>query len=447
VSATSSRRSVFGSSVSALCLLVVVAIALTSAKGAEIGGDATLIASLGFLLLGGTLLSELLALIRLPHLTGYLLAGVIGGPHILGIVDGTTATRLAPVNTLALAMIALAGGAELRMDHLRRGVRSLLVAMGLHSLIGLAASIGTFLLLRRFIPFASALTGAGVVGVALLWGVLAISRSPSATLGILAQTHARGPVTTFSLAFVMSSDVVVVLLMAFASMIAKVLLEPGSALSMDAFRALGHEIVGSVSIGTTLGLMLVLYARLVGRQLVVVILGLGFGVSEVLRYLHFDPLLSFLVAGFIVQNLSKQGDGFLHTLEGMGSTVYVLFFASAGVDLDIPLLVSLWPIALLLALTRGAVTIGTARLASKLAGDSPTLTRWSWAALIAQAGLTQGMAGNVAHEFPTFGPQFRALVVATLAINAIVGPVFFKLALDRSRESKEAALLAEEEAA
>ena len=67
-------------------------------------------------------------------------------------------------------------------------------------------------------------------------------------------------------------------------------------------------------------------------------------------------------------------------------------------------------------------------------------------ALIAQAGLTQGLAGNVAREFPTFGPQFRALVIATLAINAIFGPIFFKLALDRSRESRAAALLVEEDA-
>ena len=242
----------------------------------------------------------------------------------------------------------------------------------------------------------------------------------------------------------MSSDVVVVILMAFTMMVSKAFLEPDSALSFAAFKLVGHEIFGSVSIGTTLGLALVIYMRVVGRQLIVVLLAVGFGASEVLHYLSFDPLLTFLVAGFIVQNLSKQGDKFLHALEGMGSTVYVVFFASAGADLDIPLLLNLWPVALLLAASRSVVTIVGARAASRIARDEPSLARWSWAALIAQAGLTQGLAGQIAREFPTFGPPFQALVIATLAINAIIGPIFFKLALDRTRESKGAALLVEE---
>jgi Kef-type K+ transport system membrane component KefB len=446
VSAATTGRPIVAKFVPALCLAVILAIALTSSKFAPADSEATLVANLGFLLLAGSVLSELVGLLRLPHLTGYLLAGLLAGPHVLDIVDKQTAARLGPINTLALAMIALAGGAELRLDQLRAGFRSLLVATGVQSFLGLASSFAIFLALRDFIPFVSEVGTTAAIAIALLWSVLAISRSPSATLGILAQTHARGPVTTFSIAFVMSSDVVVVVLMALAMMVSKLLLAPGTELSFDAFRVLGHELAGSVSIGTTLGLMLVIYMRVVGRQLLVVFLALGFGASEILHYLNFDPLLTFLVAGFIVQNLSRQGEKFLHALEGMGSTVYVVFFASAGVDLDVPLLAGLWPIALLLAVSRAIFTIGAARLSNRLAKDAPVLQRWSWAALIAQAGLTQGLAGTVAREFPTFGPPFRALVVATLAINAVVGPILFKLALDRSGESKRAALLVEDEA-
>ena len=447
MSVATGGRTAGGKLISTVCLVIVAAIAFTASRSGGESGDATLIANLGFLLLAGTLMSEVVGFLRLPHLTGYLLAGALAGPHVLGIVDTQTAARLAPVNTLALAMIALAGGAELRLDQLRAGVRSLLVATGVHSIVGMVASAALFFAVRRFIPFASDVGTSAAIALALLWGVLAISRSPSATLGILAQTHARGPVTTFSIAFVMSSDVVVVVLMAFAAMLAKILLVPDTALSFDAFRGIGHELAGSVSIGTTLGLMLVIYMRVIGRQLLVVFLALGFGASEILHYLNFDPLLTFLVAGFVVQNLSRQGEKFLHALEGMGSTVYVVFFASAGVDLDIPLLAGLWPIALVLAGFRALVTVAGARVSSSLAKDEPLIKRWSWAALIAQAGLTQGIASSVAREFPTFGPPFRALVVATLAINAIVGPILFKLALDRSRESKEASLLVEEEAA
>jgi Kef-type K+ transport system membrane component KefB len=429
----------------AACLIVVVGLGWANSHFAAVGAYAGVEIALGLLLLTGTLLSELLEAVRLPHLTGYLLAGILVGPHVLGLVDAPTVAKLSPVNTLALAIIALAGGAELRIDQLRRGLRSLVIATGAHSLLGLALAVGSFFLIRELIPFTQGMVPSAALAVALLWGVLSVSRSPSATLGILSQTRARGPVASFTLAFVMSSDIVVVVLMALATLVARVLLDPNAALSFDAFRALGHEILGSVSIGTTLGLALIAYLRLVGKQLLVVFLAIGFGASEVLHYLSFDPLLTFLIAGFIVQNMSRQGETFLHALEGMGSTVYVVFFATAGADLDIPLLAELWKVAIVLALVRGLGTVVAARVSSKLARDEATLARWSWTGLIAQAGLTQGLAGAVARDFPTFGPPFRALVIATLAINAVVGPILFKLALDRARESKEATLLADEE--
>jgi hypothetical protein len=71
-----------------------------------------LVAAVGFLLLGGTLLSELLEPLGLPHLSGYLLAGIIGGPYVLELVDHHTVEKLSPINTLSLALIALSGGAS-----------------------------------------------------------------------------------------------------------------------------------------------------------------------------------------------------------------------------------------------------------------------------------------------------------------------------------------------
>jgi Kef-type K+ transport system membrane component KefB len=446
VSSSSRRRPVSERLIHATSLVAVVALFYVSSSLAPSSqGDAALIGTLGFLLLAGTLLSDLIEALGLPHLTGYLLAGILAGPHVANMIDAVTVRRLSPVNTLALALIALAGGAELRIEQLRKGLRTLLVATGVHSSLGLVLGSATFLAVRPFIPFARDMPLSAAAAVALMWGVLAVSRSPSATLGILAQTRARGPLATYALAFVMSSDVVVILLMALGMMIAKPMLEPGATLSTEAFAAFGHEIAGSISIGTTLGILLAIYLRLIGGQLIVMLVALGFGASEVLEYLRFDPLLTFLVAGFVVQNMSKQGEKFLAAIEEMGAIVYVVFFASAGADLNVPLLIDLWPIALVLAITRGIATVVGARVSSRIARDDEKLRKWTWAPLIAQAGLTQGLAGLVEREFPTFGEPFRALVIATLAINAIVGPILFKLALDRSEESRTAATLAEGE--
>jgi Kef-type K+ transport system membrane component KefB len=433
----------------ALSLAIVFLLLWLCAKHAPgMHDDASLVSGLGFLLLAGTLTSELIEVFRVPHLTGYLLAGMVAGPHVLHLIDHASVKRLEPVNTLTLALIALAGGCELRVGALKEGLRSLAVAMVVQCVLGLLF-VGTVFMIAApvMIPFAKNMPTLAVFGVALLWGVLAISRSPSATLGVLSQTRARGPLTTFTLGFVMSSDVIVVILLAGAIGIARPLMEPGAVFSLSAFAALGHEIIGSVSVGTTLGLVLAVYLKLIGRELLVVLIALGFGATEVLRYLHFDPVLAFLVAGFVVQNLSNQGDRFMHAIEGTSGVVYVVFFASAGAHLDLPLLKDLWPVALLLASSRAFITFVSAKLSSRIAKDPPRIRKWGWAPLISQAGLTLGLSAVIAREFPAFGESFRALAIATVALNEIVGPVLFKLALDRTHESRgQAPALSDEDA-
>ncbi|HEX3771683.1 MAG TPA: cation:proton antiporter [Polyangiaceae bacterium] len=405
----------------------------------ETHGSLWTIAAIGFLLLAGTLLSELLAPIGLPHLTGYLVAGIASGPYALRLVDEHTVKSLSPINGLALSLIALAGGAELDLASVRKSARSLTWAMAVQCLLVIVVVTGVFLAVARpMIPFTRGLGPAALFGVAMLWGALAVTRSPSATLGILSQTRASGPLAVFTLSFVMVSDVVVVVLIAMVLGCVRPLIDPSTAFSLESFKTLGHEIVGSVALGTTLGLVLAAYLRLANRQMLVVLLVLGFGVSTVIEYLQFDSLLTFIVAGFIVRNMSNQGHKFTQYIEKTGSVVYVVFFATAGADLDIPLVRELWPVALVLAGSRALVTWGGSAFAGAIAGDPPLLRRWSWSGLISQAGLALGLSVIVAREFPTIGPPFRALAIATVAINEMIGPVLFKLALDRAGETSQA---------
>src|SRR5688572_9851757 len=114
----------------ALALGAVFLIVFTATRAAPaLESSMSTLSAIGFLLLAGTLMSELLETIGLPHLSGYLLAGIVGGPYVLHLVDHDTVERLSPVNTLALALIALAGGAELRVSMLREVAKSLGYAM------------------------------------------------------------------------------------------------------------------------------------------------------------------------------------------------------------------------------------------------------------------------------------------------------------------------------
>ncbi|HYP77147.1 MAG TPA: cation:proton antiporter [Polyangiaceae bacterium] len=393
------------------------------------------VAAIGFLLLAGTLMSELLETIGLPHLSGYLLAGIIGGPHILHLVDHHTVTELSPVNTLALSLIALAGGAELRLETLRSVARGLAWATLIQSTFVLVSVAGVFLAISRFIPFTEGMSVKALLGVALLWGVLAVSRSPSACMGILSQTRAKGPVATFSLAFIMLSDVVVVILLATMLMLARPLITAGGGISLEDFTVLGHEILSSIAVGVTLGLGLAIYLRLVGRQLLLVLLAIGFGLSDTFAYIHVDSLLAFLAAGFVVTNLSDQGPKLLHSIEQTGSVVFVVFFATAGAHLDIPLLRKLWPVAVALCASRAFFTVVAGRISSRLAEDPPILRRWGWSSLVSQAGLALGLSVVIAKAFPSFGEGFRSLAIAAVALNEMIGPILFKFALDRAGET------------
>lgn len=429
----------FGTRATEAVLLVLVFGMLYVATRAvpEVSGGVGALAAVGFLLLAGTLASELAEAFGLPHLSGYIAAGVVAGPHVLNLLDHEVVEHLSPVNTLALSLIALAGGAELKLDLVMRGIRSLAWSTAMQSVVVLLGMTVVFLGLRGMIPFAKALPFTAALGVALLWATLSVSRSPSALLGILAQLRPKGPLTDFSLTFVMTSDVVVVVLMAAILAVARPLVDPSAAFTLSAFGALGHELLGSVALGTTLGLVLAAYLRIVGRNLLPVLLALGFGLSELLHYLQFDALLTFLVAGFVVQNLTNQGEKLLENVEKTGSVVYVVFFATAGAHLDLPLLKSLWRVACALAVARATFTWIAARISSNLAADPPVIRRWGWASLVSQAGLTLGLSGIIEREFPLFGGPFRALAIATVALNEVVGPVLFKLALDRAGEASK----------
>src|SRR5262249_53673508 len=157
------------------------------------GGGSHALAALGFLLLAGTGVANVLEPLGVPHLTAFLLAGVASGPYVLHLVDHQAVGELSPINAPPLPLISLARGAQLRVAKLISAARSLLWATFIQNVVVLVFMAGVFLLLRPMLPFTAGLPLTVVLGIALLWGVVGITRSPSATLGVLSQTGAKGP--------------------------------------------------------------------------------------------------------------------------------------------------------------------------------------------------------------------------------------------------------------
>jgi Kef-type K+ transport system membrane component KefB len=432
-------RLVDGAVLAALFAIVFGATHLPGSGPRDLGD----IAAVGFLLLAGTLASRLLESVGLPHLTAYLAVGVLVGPHVLHLVGPEAVADLMPVNALALSLIALAGGAELRVDGLREGLRGLAWATLLQNLLGFAGAALTFLAARPLLPFTEGLAWPAIVAAALLWGTVATTRSPAAVLGVASQLRPAGALTSFTFNFVMTSDVVVVVLLAIVTSVCRPLVDASVPFSLQTFRELGHELAGSVSLGATLGLALALYLRFVRQGVFLVLVVIGLVLTQAIDYVHLDWLLVFIAAGFVVRNASRQGDALLAAIERTGEIVYVVFFATAGAHLELPLLARLWPVALLLAGVRAALAIGAGRLSSRLADEAPVLRRWGFAGLVSQAGLALGVASAVAREFPAFGAGFGALAIAVVAVNEVAGPILFKAALERAGEAGRAVPQAE----
>lgn len=392
------------------------------------------IAALGFLMLAGTLLSEILEPLGLPHITAYLVCGLLAGPSVSGLVALPVVQNLAPVNTIALALIALAGGAELRLDELRKNRRGLIWSTILqHAFVPIACALA-LLSLASSSPFAT-LPPSTLLGVAVLWGVLSASRSPAVLLGVFSELNPKGPLASFSLAHVMFSDLVVILMMAVAIAIVRPYFDPAMALSFTEIRALGFEMLGSVMLGGCVGIVLAIYFRLTERSHLIVLLAVSVGLSELIKYVRFDSLLCFLVAGFVVRNFTSQGERLLHAIHQTGILVFAVFFAVAGAKVDLVLLQQAGLVAIGLCVVRALSTWILGRISSRLANDHPSIRRWSFAPLISQAGLTIGLTEVVARAFPSVAAPFRALALAAVAIHEFIGPVVLKIALIRAGEA------------
>jgi len=418
-------------------LAAIVVLSTWASRTVPTESLATPVAALGLLLLAGDLLAEIVERFKLPHLTGYLFAGLMLGPHGLGTVSHHAIESLSLVNALALALIALSAGGELTLGLLGRSARSLFAATGTQLLICLPIATLGFFLMRPFFPFLEGYDASGVFAVALMWGVLAISRSPAATLGLIAQVRPDGPLTRYALSVVIAFDIVVLLVFSLVVELGRSLLSPDLPFGLAALETTGMEIIGSIAAGTTLGLIVTAFLKMVGRQLILFLLVIAYGMTEFCAYFNYDALLLFVVAGFVTANVSQRGgERLLEAVSQGGRVVYVVFFALAGAHLDLPLLAELWPVALGLAGLRVAGTWLAVRAGSRIARDPEPIRRFGWMPLVSQAGVTIGMAVIIAEVFASsIGPSLRALTIAVVGINEAVGPILFKIALDRAGET------------
>ena len=427
------RPAVISNRLMSLGILLVLAwlvLRTPVARAGVTGGQVTF--CLGFILVFGYYLARVLSAARLPSITSYILVGVLCGPFFLGLLSSDVIAGLQRLDDVALAIIALIAGGEMRLTMIRRRAGAFAGVITGQIVWSFALAIGVVALLRETMGFS--LGGrTDIIAVGLIFGLVTVARSPATTIGVVTEKRARGPLTELLVGVTVLLDVVVLLLAAIIVPAAETLVS-GEAFSMEFAGELAGQIAGSIAAGLFFGAVIRVYIKWVTDYLPLFLLGIGLIGSAVCHHYSLEPLLAFMIAGFYVENFSSVGDRLIRGLERSAFPVYVLFFALSGASIDLAALRQSWLVALVLVVARAlAFYMGSLSAAVASPGVRP-FRHTMWSGYLAQAGVTIGIAAIIARRF-RWGAEVETIVLAVVAINQLVGPVLLGHLLDRSGES------------
>jgi Kef-type K+ transport system membrane component KefB len=388
----------------------------------------------GFLILAAYTVGEMASAVRLPKILGYLVAGAIFGPSILGTVSASGVGRLTPVSQLAIALIAFLAGAELRWEEVKERGVLLLKMMSAELALGFVSLATLIYTLHRFLPFLKDAPTVEVAAFAILFASIAIVHSPAVTMALLTETRAEGPVARTTLGVVLLTDVAVVLFFSAALAVARALVPPTDAAATASIGAVVWEIGGALLVGAALGGAIALYLRFISRELMLFAILIAFFGIEIARVAHVELLLTLLTAGFVSESLSSRGEELRHAMERSAAPIFVVFFALSGAKIDIGDVLPVLPFVLPIALVRGGAIWAGTRLGARWGGAAAPERKYTWMGLVSQAGVAIGLATIVGEAYGEMGVHLRTLLFALIAVNETVGPILFRRALVASGE-------------
>lgn len=400
-------------------------------------GDWTQSASLalGFILLFAALFGKQINRLKLPQITGFIMAGILCGPHVLRFLSITDVHGLQLFDGLALSLIALTAGGEMRIAQLRGRLRSISAVVISQTVVIMAGFLVLGWAGRSFLPFFAGRTPGQSLAYALLLGTLATATSPSTTIAVITETKAAGRCTDLILSAAVVKDFFVIMLFAFSLSLAESWAAPELGMNFGSVLMVLQDIGVSVLIGLAVGGGIILYLKFIRREMTIFILSIAFFTYQISHGFGFHPLLICLIAGFLVQNVSSQGDSLIQAIEKISLPVFVVFFAISGASLDLGALRAGWLFALVYVVWRGALKFAGTYWGARWAGESKTIQRFGWTGFISQAGVALGMAIIIEDTFPSWGGEFKVLVLSVIAVNQIIGPILLQKLLVRVDEA------------
>jgi Kef-type K+ transport system membrane component KefB len=402
---------------------------------APLAGAAGVELAFGFLLLTAFFSARLLHRLGLPHLTCYLLAGIVSGPFVLNLVGDSMTHDLKVVSDVAVCMIALTAGAELNITKIKPYAR-VLTRMALFAVVGTFVVLtGVLFLVRPLLPFFDNMPIGDSFAVCLMIGIAVSAQSPSVVMAMVSETRAEGPMTRILLAMVVVADFIVIFCYAIASAVAGAVIG-GDIDVTGEIASVTWELGGSIAFGIAIGALLGVFLRTVkkGASLFAVMICLV--VAEIGARIHLDPLITMIAAGVYLENVSKaDATDLLHDFESAQLPVFLVFFALAGNHINLKTLVNaILPIAVIVVARAGCFYVGC-RLATRDAGVHPAVRKYAWFGLVPQAGLAIALSLLIKTNFPSFGREAAVVMLGVVAANELIAPPIFRIVMMRSGEA------------
>lgn len=380
--------------------------------------------SIAIAMIAGLLLTRVVKLVKLPNVTGYLVAGLLIGPYCLRLVNSDTLATLDIITVAALGFIAFSIGSEFKLSHIKAIGGKILI-------ITVCEAIGAVILVDVVVSLLGF-----PVPMALCLGAIAAATAPAATLLVVRQYRAKGELTSTLLPVVAMDDAIGLMVYAISVSIAKMLQNGEAFHVMSTLVAPLLEIVLSLAVGGVIGAIVAIsnrffHSRANRLMICIAAVMLGVGVAKQFELSH---LLLCMSIGAVYVNLR---DDAVHTLEQAESwtpPLFLLFFVISGADLNLAVLPSLGVLGAVYILTRVAGKYLGAFVGCTISKTSPTIRKYLGLSLIPQAGVAIGIAQLVVKELPEYGASIQAVILCATLIYELIGPVITKYSLIKAGE-------------
>ncbi|HOI46733.1 MAG TPA: cation:proton antiporter [Bacilli bacterium] len=387
---------------------------------------------LAIIVLSGLIFGKFAKYARLPNVTGYLVAGLLIGP-ILRIVPHNIVSELKIVSEMALGFVAFSIGSEFKLSYLKRVGKSPIIIALFEAVFAVVFVFAALMVLGNDFSFS------------LVLASIAAATAPAATIMVIRQYKAKGPVTDTLMSVVALDDAVAIILFGFNITIANSILNPveGQTLLLSILYPI-IEIVVSLGIGVVMGILLTLLCRWFsgpGTRINATfgIAMLTIGIVQIINLntnFNTSTLLAAMMLGAVFVNISQHYIDVMNLTERITPPIFTMFFVISGAEIDLSVVVTVGLIGIIYILFRVFGKVFGSYLGAKLSKAEPLVQKYLGWSLVPQAGVAIGLSLIAQDLFanPTTGQAIRTVILFATFIYELVGPLITKMSLQKAGE-------------